>query len=126
MGNEDLILCKKGSLISKSWIVKNVGCISWPSNPRLSIDKKIPRLVVPMILDKLNPGEKMILTVNLTVPKKYDEEKEVHQILLSLNSKEFGSFGEKLVLTYHVDDELFDLKAQMTGDQKISERVKLN
>jgi len=79
-----------------------------------------------MILDKLNPGEKMILTVNLTVPEKYDEEKEVHQILLSLNSKEFGSFGEKLVLTYHVDDELFDLKALMTGDQKISERVKLN
>jgi len=26
VGNEDLILCKKGSLISKSWIVKNVGC----------------------------------------------------------------------------------------------------
>jgi hypothetical protein len=25
MGNEDLILCKRGSLISKSWIVKNIG-----------------------------------------------------------------------------------------------------
>lgn len=37
MGNDDIILCKKGSLISKSWIVKNVGCTNWPQNPRLVV-----------------------------------------------------------------------------------------
>lgn len=126
MGNEDMILCKKGSLISKSWIVKNVGCTLWPKNVRLIPDSKVPGLVVPMILDRLSPGDKMILTVNYMVPMDDELDTDVHQITLSLNSKGFGNFGEKLALTYHVNDEVFDLKMNVSIQGKLTERVKLN
>jgi hypothetical protein len=89
------------------------------------MERKVPGFVAPMILEKLKPGEKMILTVNYSIPDKEDSEKDVSQIYLQLNSKGFGDFGEKLILTYHVDDELFDLKSKVTGDTKLSERVKI-
>lgn len=126
MSNEDVILCKKGSLISKSWIVKNVGCTIWPKNPRLKVEGKHKGLVVPMILERLMPGDKMILTVNLQIPENFEEENEVHYIILNLNSKGFGDFGRKLVLAFNVDDELFDLKCQIEGKPKYLERVKLS
>lgn len=124
--NEDVILCKKGSLISKSWIVKNVGCRIWPKNPRLKVDGKHEGLVVPMILDRLNPGDKMILTVNYQIPEVFEEENEVHNIVLCLNSKGFGDFGMRMVLSFNVDDDLFDLKCKMEGKPKYIERVKAN
>lgn len=126
MGNDDMILCKKGSLISKSWIVKNVGCTIWPKNPRLKIESKTPGLVVPMILDRLNPGDKMILTVNYLIPENAEEDADVHQVTLSLNSKGFGDFGEKLALTYHIDDNLFELKKNMENSNNLLDRVKLS
>lgn len=126
MGNEDIILCKKGSLISKSWIVKNVGCTIWPKNPRLIAEKKTPGLVVPMILERLKPGDKMMLTVNYLIPKGAEMDNDVHQITLNLNSKGFGDFGEKMALTYHVDDELFDLKSKVNGENVLTERVKIH
>ena len=125
MGNDDVILCKKGSLISKSWIVKNVGCTSWPKNPRLKVENKEKGLIVPMILEKLKPGDKMILTINYQIPEYFEEENDVHNIILSLNSKGFGDFGEKLVLSYNVADELFDLKCKEEGKIKYLERVKI-
>lgn len=125
MGNDDVILCKKGSLISKSWIVKNVGCTNWPKNPRLKIENKVKGLVVPMILERLKPGDKMILTVNYHIPEYFEHENDVHNIILTLNSKGFGNFGEKLLISYNVSDELFDLKCKMEGGIKYTERVKL-
>jgi len=126
MGNDDIILCKKGSLISKSWIVKNVGCTNWPKNPRIVVKNKTSGLVLPMVLDRLKPGDKMILTVNYSIPNDDQVDNDVHQILLNLNSKGFGDFGEKLALTYHVDDNLFDLKSQMDNGEMLVERVKLD
>lgn len=124
MGNSDVILCKKGSLVSKSWIVKNVGCTIWPKNSRLVCESKIGGLVLPMILDRLKPGDKMILTINYQVPIDFDLGNDVFSFNLSLNSKGFGNFGEKLVFSYHVDDELFELKSQMQANKKLQERVK--
>mmetsp|Transcript_20351 Transcript_20351/g.20051 ORF Transcript_20351/g.20051 Transcript_20351/m.20051 type:complete len:123 (-) Transcript_20351:28-396(-) len=120
-----MILCKKGSLISKSWIVKNVGCTIWPKNTRLKVDGKHEGLVVPMILDRLNPGDKMILTVNYQIPEYFEEENDIHYITLNLNNKRFGDFGMKLILSFNVDDELFDLKCKIEGRPKYIERVKL-
>ena len=125
MGNEDLILCKKGALISKSWIVKNVGWTIWPKNIRLSAAARIEGLMMPMILDRLKPGEKMIITVNYTIPNDDKVDNDLHQIILTLNSKGFGDFGEPLALSYHVDDELFDIKSKVQGGEKLKDRVKL-
>ena len=126
MGNEDMILCKKGSLISKSWILKNVGCTVWPKNPRIIAERKTKGLVVPMILDRLKPGDKMILTVNFLIPLDNEVDSDAHQITLSLDSKGFGNFGEKLALYYNVNDELFDLKMNISDHCKLTERVKLS
>jgi len=123
--NNDVILCKKGSLISKSWIVKNVGWTLWPKNVRLKAQDKYKNLVVPMILDRLNPGDKMILTVNYQIPEYFEEENDVHYITLNLYSKGFGDFGMKLILSFNVDDDLFDLKCKVEGKQKYIERVKM-
>lgn len=125
MGNNDMILCQKGSLISKSWIVKNVGCTVWPKNPRLIVDSKVKGLMVPMILDRLKPGEKMILTVNYTVPEDENIDNDLHQIILRLNSKGFGNFGEPLAVTYHVDDQLFEIKSKVNGGKDVTDRVKI-
>jgi len=125
MGNDDVILCKKGSLISKSWIVKNVGCTTWPKNPRLKVQESKHKLVVPMILERLKPGDKMIITVNYHIPEYFEEEDDVHSIILSLNKKGFGNFGEKLLLSYHVSDKVFNLKCQVEGKLKYLERVKM-
>lgn len=126
MGNTDIIFCKRGSLISKSWVVKNVGCTSWPKNAQLTFSEGISNVVVPMILDALVPGEKMILTVNYTVPL-YSEEGdgEANTITFKLSSHKFGTFGEPLTLTYHADDELFDLKLKMANNNQLLDRVKL-
>jgi hypothetical protein len=124
MGNKDVILCKTGSLISKSWIMKNVGCTIWPKNPRLKINTKVEGLMTPMILDRLKPGDKMIITVNMQIPYDFEEHSEVQTIYLNLNSKGFGNFGEILTLQYHVDDTLFDLKCQEEDSTKFKDRVK--
>lgn len=79
-----------------------------------------------MILDRLKPGDKMILTVNYLIPKDDQVDNDVHQVILNLNSKGFGNFGEKLVLTYHVDDVLYDLKSQLENAEALSERIKIN
>jgi hypothetical protein len=124
MGNKDVILCKRGSLISKSWIMKNVGCTIWPKNPRIKSKAKVEGLMTPMILDRLKPGDKMIITVNMQIPYDFEENSEVQTIYLNLNSKGFGDFGESLALQYHVDDTLFDLKCQMEDSIKLKSRVK--
>ena len=80
---------------------------------------------MPMILDRLKPGEKMIITVNYTIPNDDKVDNDLHQIILTLNSKGFGDFGEPLALSYHVDDELFDIKSKVQGGEKLKDRVKL-
>ena len=113
----------KGSLISKSWIVKNVGWSAWPKDPRLIFDHKIVGLSVPMILDVLSPGDKMVITINFQIPRELDDDKEIHKISLNLNSKKFGNFGEQLILSYKVDDDQFDFQSKSNND--LFDRVKL-
>lgn len=125
MGNDDIILWKQGSLISKSWIVKNVGCTKWPKNPRLVWDSKLPGLKLPKISEKLKPGEKMLITINLFIPENEKLETDAYQVALNLNSKKFGNFGEDLILSYHVDDELYDIKANISGEHGLKKRVKI-
>lgn len=125
MGNQDIIFCKRGSLISKSWIVKNVGCTQWPKNTKLKVINDVSGVVVPMILDNLKPGDKMILTVNYIVPEDDEDDTDARQINLNLLSDRFGTFGDTLQLTYHVNDELFDKKLQTGLNDHLLDRVKL-
>ena len=78
-----------------------------------------------MILDVANPGDKMIITVNYTVPQCKENDTDVHHLTFNLYKSKFGAFGQELQLTYHVDDELFDLKLKMDKEQKLLDRVKL-
>lgn len=124
--NGDVILAKPGSLVKKTWRVKNLGTRSWPTDTKIVSVTDSLFYHAPSITHNLAPGEVMEISIRIYVPNDECDYDTVKEYIVRLHSKELNWFGEPLIAYVQLDTQLyFDTLSKLAeGDiDKIYPRV---
>ncbi len=88
LSNQDVILCKPGSVIRKCWRLKNLGSRQWPKDTRLVSVTDHLLFIGPQIHEYLKPGEVMDIGINIYVVPEEASENNIKEYILRLYSDE--------------------------------------
>ena len=108
LSNQDVILAKPGTLIKKCWRVKNIGMRQWPKDTRIVSVSDGLYFETPMIHYSLKPGEMMDISVKIYIPEEEPGENALKEYIMRLMCEEFKCYGEPLIATIHLDNNLYD------------------
>lgn len=108
LSNQDVVLAKPGSVIKKCWRLKNLGTKQWPKDTRIVSVTDNLLFVPPRIIDHLKPGEMMDVGINIYIPESELGENNLKEYIMRLFCDELKCFGEPIIITCHIDTQLFD------------------
>lgn len=100
-----VITCKPGKTTKKRWRIVNNSSIRWPKNVILECQQENAKVEMPKIDAQLRPGEKMDISVNITIDENITDN-IVQVYVFRLYSSFYGSFGEPLIATVEVIPEV--------------------
>lgn len=117
--NSDLILCKEGCTIRKTWLVENSGQDTWPYNTKIVPETPNIECDIPLIDITVDPGDKIHIVIVFKVKKENIEElKDVDKGFLEFKFKiittKDGSFGEPLRVYCEIDPKEFNKQWEET------------
>ncbi|CAI2376834.1 unnamed protein product [Moneuplotes crassus] len=117
----ELVLCKTGCYVSKTWIVENCGAERWSTKTTIIALTEDLECQVPSIDKKVYPKEQVMITVVFKVNDRNleafrGENSQIIEVKLSLNHPEIGNFGEPLRVYLEVDQAKYDSQVDKEGN----------
>jgi hypothetical protein len=113
--NRDIILCKEGWFVRKSWDIQNTGRDTWPYDTKILWETPKVKYKLPDInTEYVDPGDKVRITVVFQVQKSNIETippdlyPKILEFKFSLYTTKDGKFGEPLRVYAHIDEEKFE------------------
>ena len=98
--NSDVIVAKPGSVIRKTWRIKNSCNEDWPDDSRIVSVTQGLNMEVPKILYKrMEPGDEYEVSIKIWVPEVGCEEGSLVQYISWLYSDSMQCYGEPLIAT---------------------------
>jgi hypothetical protein len=108
LSNLDVILCKPRTLVKKTWRIKNLGTRQWPNDTRIVSVTDDLFFEGPRIGQYLKPSDMMDISVKIFIPASTNGNNNIKEYIMRLYCNEFKCFGEPLIATCHIDENLYD------------------
>ena len=114
-----MIIAEPGSIIKKTWRIKNLGVRQWPKDVRIVSVTDFLHFEAPKITKCLKPGEMMDLSVIIYIPDDplrpvVQDGNTIKEYILRLFCDEYKCFGEPFIATCFIDSLLYS--EQLNGD----------